>query len=119
MPTLHGFAAQEVLKNLEIGITLKHKLVFGENIAQVNQFILSKTSQIGFTSKSTLPYIKNNKTGNWLEIPQNLYTPIQQGIVVLKQKNNNLAKSKLFKNFITSKSAQTILKKYGYTPLDN
>lgn len=115
----YGIAAIEVLKQIGIYANIKSKLVFGENISQVNQFILSETAQIGFTSKSIVPFIKNNEKGNYTEINQELYSPIKQGVVVINQTTKETEKSIKFKQFLTSGKVNYILKKYGYLPVNN
>lgn len=103
----YGKAAMEVLtpyiKNL------KHKFVYGESIAQVNQFVNTQVAQVGFTSLSV---VLAQQKGSWNSIPKDLYTPIKQGIVIIKQ-TNYLDKATLFYNFVFSKTGKEILKKHG------
>ena len=111
----YGIAAYEVLKNANILEKVKSKLVYAESISQTVAYTL-KATDIGFVAKSTLfsPKMTRFKKGiNWLEVDKNLYTPIDQGIVVLKKaKGKNEAKS--FYDFMLGEKAKEILKKYGY-----
>ena len=50
---------------------------------------------------------------NWISIDPKLYTPIDQGIVVLKRAQNN-KEAHAFYNFILSKEAKDIFLKFGY-----
>ena len=50
---------------------------------------------------------------NWIEIDKKFYTPIDQGIVILKNGKNN-DDIKAFYNFILSEKARDIFKKFGY-----
>ncbi|NIJ44976.1 molybdate transport system substrate-binding protein [Wenyingzhuangia heitensis] len=111
----YGTAAIEVLKKHNLYSVLKDKLVFGESISQVNQFISTKATQIGFTSKSVIYQKNTNSKNSWFQISNNDYTPMQQGIVIIKQNDNQLKNSLSFYNFMFSKKAQQILKKHGYT----
>lgn len=111
----YGQASLKVLSKYQLIDSLKNKLVFGESISQVNQFIRSKSVEIGFTSKSILNTQK--VTGNWLEIPARLYPPIAQGIVILKQ-TKHLETATAFYRFVFSKDGQKILKKFGYTSVN-
>ena len=55
--------------------------------------------------------------GYFKEIPQNLYSPIKQDVILLENaKNNN--KAKLFFNFLKSKDAKKIIKSFGYGVTD-
>jgi molybdate transport system substrate-binding protein len=47
---------------------------------------------------------------NWVEVDAKLYTPIKQGVVILKETNN----IKTFYNFLFSKKAKKIFKRFGY-----
>ena len=111
----YGNAAIEVLNHFQILKKLEPKLVYGENIAQVNQFINSQAAEIGFTSKSVVLSPKINNKGNWVEIDESIYSPIAQGIVCLKNdpsKKNNALK---FSDFIFSKKGKEILNTFGYS----
>jgi molybdate ABC transporter, periplasmic molybdate-binding protein len=46
-------------------------------------------------------------------VPQELYTPIDQGIVLLKHADGN-ADAKAFYEFILGEKAKEIFKKFGY-----
>ena len=49
---VYGEAAVELLKNKGIFEVVKDKLVYGESITQVSQFLISKAADIGFSAKS-------------------------------------------------------------------
>lgn len=50
---------------------------------------------------------------NWVEVDPKLYTPISQGIVILK-KGEKSAEVSAFYAFIFSKKAEKIFKEFGY-----
>jgi molybdate transport system substrate-binding protein len=111
----YGVASIEALKSAKIYDKIENKIVYGENISATFNYAL-KATDIGIVAKSLLysPKLKNFKEGkNWISIDKSLYTPIKQGIVVLKNgdKKRDVA---LFFEFIFSKKAQDIFKKYGY-----
>ncbi|WP_378178212.1 molybdate ABC transporter substrate-binding protein [Aquimarina sp. SS2-1] len=110
----YGKAAIELLKNYGIYHNVKDKLVFGESIAQTNQFITSKASEIGFTAKSVVLSPKMKDTGNWVILDKKLYQPIEQGIVMIKRENQNKKNVQQFYNFLFSPEAKEILKEFGY-----
>ena len=112
----YGQAAIEVLEQYQHLTQVENKLVYGESIAQTNQFIISQAAQIGFTAKSVVlsPNIKNQ--GQWIEIPTKLYSPIAQGVVILK-KTKQQKSAQLFYDFLFSERGQKILEKYGYSTI--
>ncbi len=111
----YGQAAQEALKHFNIHSETSPKLVFGESISQVNQFIYSETADYGFTAKSVVlsPNMKNK--GHWSVLPKESYSPIEQGVVLIKRNEKPKMGSEKFYKFLFSNKAQKILKSYGYT----
>ncbi len=106
----YGFAAMEVLSKMELDNKVKSNMVYGENIAQTFQFIQSGSADLGFVA---LSYVKQTNNEYWL-VPENLYTPLKQQMVILKNsKNKKLAKK--FLEFIKRKNIKEIIKSQGYT----
>jgi molybdate transport system substrate-binding protein len=110
----YGQATVEVLKNLQVYDSIVDKLVFGESISQTNQFVLSKTAEIGFTAKSIVFSIQMIGKGNWIDIADSLYQPIYQSVVLIKKENESIENAKKFYDFLFSKKAREIFEKYGY-----
>ncbi|MHB1921166.1 MAG: molybdate ABC transporter substrate-binding protein [Chitinophagaceae bacterium] len=110
----YGQAAMEVLQKTGIYDQVKNKLVWAESIAQTNQFIYSGTADLGFTAKSVVESPQMKGKGKWLELPEKDYSPIAQGVVVLKTTSGSLPESREFYQFLFSKQGQFILKEYGY-----
>lgn len=113
----YGFAAIEVLKKLKIYDGLKDKLVFGESISQTNQFITLQSAEIGFTAMSIVLSPELKQKGNWVEIDNNYYSPIEQGVVIIKHKDKTNPLAVEFYNFLFSEKAKQILIAYGYNVL--
>lgn len=109
----YGEAAVQYLKNTGLFDEVEDKLVYGESISQVNQFILSGTAELGFTSMSTVLADNLQPKGQWMTLNEKLYEPIAQGAVVIDRPNNENAIK--FFNFLFSKEAKAILEKYGYS----
>ena len=111
----YGLAALEVLKKHGLLDSLENKLVYGESVGQTNQFIYSKSAEIGFTAQAVVLSPEMKGKGNWALINNSDYTPISQGAVVIKQsKRNNLQADKFYK-FLFSDEAKIILKDFGYS----
>lgn len=103
------------MKHYHLYPGIASKLVYGESIAQTNQFITTGAADIGFTAKSVVLAPNMKDKGKWIEVDSEAYKPIAQGVVVLKYAQQNHSKEALeFYNFIFSAPAQEIFKKYGY-----
>lgn len=111
----YGMAAKEVLQYYKITDLVTPKLVYGESVAQTNQFITSKVAALGFTAKSVVlsPHLKEK--GTYIEIDEAAYSPIAQSAIIIKNKGKDSSNSEKFFNFLFSKKAKEILKKHGYT----
>jgi molybdate transport system substrate-binding protein len=111
----YGKASFEALQNAAILDKIKEKIVYGESAAQTLSYTISAVN-IGFIAKSSLysPKLKQFKEGeNWAEVDAKLYTPIEQGIVILTNAKEN-KDAKAFYDFILSQKAKKIFLEYGY-----
>jgi len=111
----YGKAAVEAVKNIKIYNDIKKKFVYAESISQTVSYTVTATD-IGIIAKSSLyspKMSKFKKEINWTEIDSKLYTPINQGIVILKngEKNTDVLK---FYNFVLSEKTKKIFKNFGY-----
>lgn len=110
----YGLAAEQTLKDLNLYEALKSKFVFGESISQVNQFIISQAAEVGFTAKSVVLSPNMSKQGNWVSLPDSLYAPINQAMVILQNDRNLDAEARKFVEFVLSEKGQGILQRFGY-----
>ena len=110
----YGEAAIEFLRNMGISDHVKDKLVYGESISQVNQFLISRTADIGFTSKSVVLSPKMKSLGTWSDINTDDYSPIRQGVIVIDRKKGHMKQAEEFVIFLLSDKAKDILELYGY-----
>ena len=111
----YGKAAQEALQNANVYDEVKTKLIFAESASQTVSYTVT-AADLGFIAKSSLysKQMKKYKEGkHWKEVDPKLYTPIEQGIVILKNGESNV-EVKAFYDFILSDEAKEILKKFGY-----
>jgi len=112
----YGKAAVEALKNANIYNKVKSKFVYGESISQTISYAVM-AADIGVIAKSSLYSPKMSQyteNVNWSSVDSSLYTPIQQGIVLLGYSKNG-KKYRAFYDFILSDKAKAIFKKYGYS----
>ncbi len=110
----YGRQAVNALKNAGLYKQVSKKLVYGESIAQANQFISTGASDIGFTAKSVVLAPNMKDKGQWIEVDRKLYEPIAQGAVILKYAGEHLKDAQTFYEFLFSKEAKDIYQKYGY-----
>lgn len=108
----YGKTSIAYLKSLPLFSEIEVKLVYGESIAQVNQFITTQAVEAAITSYSTT--IIPNLNGRFIDISKELYPPIEQGVVIINQDSKMNKQAKLFYDFLFSKEAKTILKECGY-----
>ncbi|WP_074406742.1 MULTISPECIES: molybdate ABC transporter substrate-binding protein [Aquimarina] len=113
----YGLATIEILKRHNLYEDIKDKLVYGESVLQTNQFIISKSAEIGFTSKSVVLSPEMSNKGNWIDLKDTDYSAIAQGVVTLNQKNQEDAEK--FYNFLSSADARKILENFGYSTKEN
>lgn len=111
----YGEAAEQAMEQSGLLTILKPKLVYGESIAQVNQYLLTGAADVAFTAKSVVLDPAQKNKGNWKEVNGKLYKPIAQGVVVLKASTGeNLKQANRFYQFLFSARAKQIFKQYGY-----
>ena len=114
----YGSAAIEVLQHYNITPQVEQKLVYGESIAQTNQFMMSKSAEIGFTAMAVVRSPKIKGVGKWKILDSDFHSPIAQGAILIKNEQESNTAAEQFYNFLFSDSAIEILKAYGYTTID-
>lgn len=111
----YGRAALEAMTTAGVPAAARAKLVYGESVAQANQFIRTGAAEVGFTAKSVVLAPEQHGRGRWLELPANSYAPIAQGAVVLKAAQGEEATAaRRFLSFLGSAKARAILQAQGY-----
>lgn len=111
----YGKAAVEALKNAKIYDEVKSKFVYAESISQAVSYAVT-AAEIGIIAKSSLyssKMLQYREHVNWASVDPALYTPIQQGVVLLKYGENN-KEYRAFYDFVLSAQGKNILKRYGY-----
>jgi len=106
----YGKAAEEVLKSLNIWTDLGGRIVRGENIAQTFQFVSSGNAKLGFVAYSQIKSLDLSISGSFWEVPQSIYSPIEQQAVLLR--DSSLARE--FLSFVKSDESLSIIYESGY-----
>lgn len=111
----YGKAAEEAMKNAKVYDEVKSKFVYAESISQTVSYAVI-AADIGIIAKSSLYSSKMSQYReniNWVSVDPTLYTPIEQGIVLLALAEGN-SEYRAFYDFVLSERGAKILKKYGY-----
>jgi molybdate transport system substrate-binding protein len=108
----YGVTAKKALIDAGLWEVIQPKLVYGENVGQAAQFVLSGSAQVGFIAESMLrsPIMQE---GSFYRLPPGSFDPIIQSGVLIKRKGGR-ENSLLFKEFLLSERAKEIFSSYGY-----
>jgi molybdate transport system substrate-binding protein len=109
----YGRAAEEALRNAGVYDAVKDRLVLGENISQTAEFAETGNADAGILALSLVlsPALKDK--GRYFQIPDNLYSPIQQGVVVVRASKNQQS-AQAFLEYIKTPAETAILGRYGF-----
>jgi molybdate transport system substrate-binding protein len=109
----YGAAALQVLKARGLADALRPRLVTGESIAQVYQFVSTGNAELGFVALSQVAEPGKPPTGSFWLVPQSLYGEIKQDAVLLKHGDKNPAAIALLA-YLKSEPAQRLIRDFGY-----
>ena len=111
----YGKAAKEALNHAGLYEKVASKIVYGESISQTVIYTM-RMVDVGIIARSALyagklsPYLKK---GSWRAVAPELYHPIAQGMILLKQAERN-PDARRFYEFLQGEEAGKILTAYGY-----
>jgi molybdate transport system substrate-binding protein len=106
----YGAAAIETMKALGVYDKLEPKIVQGTSIAQAFEFVDTKNAEAGFVALSQLYRMKEGT--RWV-VPAQLYAPIRQDAVLLKNAERDEA-AQAFLAFLKGPEARAIVERFGY-----
>lgn len=110
-----GKQALEAMHFYKLREALTPKLVYGESIGQTSQYVDSKAVDVGFVAKSIVLAPEMAGRGTWVPVPAESYTPIAQGLVILRHGiESNADAARQFYSFVQSAKARAIFARYGY-----
>lgn len=114
----YGRAALEVLDGLGLTDKSRAKWVTGENVAQTYQYVHSGNAEMGFIALAQLRTQAafgslGAFSGSYWQVPNSLYQPIRQDVVILKRASGSSG-AKKFYNFVRSDLGVKIIEQYGY-----
>lgn len=108
----YGAASVEVMKKLGVYDGLAPRLVTGETLAQVYQFVGSGNSELGFVALSQVLKDGRIDGSSWV-VPAALHTPIRQDAVLLNPGQGKAGPLALLK-YLQGAKAQALIKSFGY-----
>jgi len=109
----YGRAAEEALSKKGTWSEIQSKIVYGESISQVNTYITTGVVDAGFTTQSLVKDLEGKTRIYYKIIDPKTYSPIEQGMVILKHAEGN-ANAQKFYQFILSAEAKKVFREYGY-----
>lgn len=109
----YGMAASQYIAALGNKVS-EDKLVVGESIGQVNQYITTAAVNAAFTSYSFK--VKNESAYDYYEIDADYFDPIDQGAMILNHgSSNHPEEAQKFLDFlISSDKCKSVLEYFGY-----
>ncbi len=108
----YGRAAKEVLEHAGLWQTMQPHLIYGENISQTGQFILSGSTIGGIIAYAQALSPPFKGSGTYQLIAETFHNPIAQRMVLLHRAGET---AKRFYGFLGENQALEIFRKYGFT----
>lgn len=110
----YGRAAVAALKHSGLYDRVADRLVLGENVSQAAQFVESGNAQVGFVALAHAMAPGMSAKGKYWEVPADAYPPLAQGVVVLTHSQHRKEAAE-FVEYIKTKEASDVFRKYGFT----
>jgi molybdate transport system substrate-binding protein len=110
----YGRAAVAALKHAGLYDRLSDRFVMGENISQAAQFAESGNAQAGFVALAHALSPAVRSSGRFWLIPADYYPPLEQGVVILSRSQHKKEAAD-FLQYLKTKDASEVLRKYGFT----
>ena len=105
----YGVAANQVMHDLDLWTRFEDSLVYGENIGQAFNFVKTENAELGFVAKSQIIH----EQGSYWYVPQSLYSPLDQQVVILKRAEGDKSVKKFY-DFLFSTEVKQLIRQYGY-----
>ena len=111
----YGEAAKETLAALKLTDAVQSRIVTAENIGQAYQFIATGNAELGFVALGQVQPPDGTKApGSMWLVPESLYTPLKQDVVVVAATKVKPAAT-AFVEYLASDKARAVIKAYGYS----
>ena len=111
----YGRKAVEALRAAGVYEAVEPKLVRGENVAQAAEFVRSGNADAGVVALSQVLAPEVRDEGRWTEVPPELFTPLEQGGVVLAGARDADA-ARAVRDVLLGERGRAVLAAYGFSP---
>ena len=105
----YGRAAVESLQALGIWKAIESRVIYGQNVSQVKQYVATGNAEVAFIP---LSLVKTGE-GSYLEIGDELHRPIDQALGIIKESTKQKA-ARQFVDFLLSPEGRELLTQKGY-----
>ena len=105
----YGRAAVESLQALGIWRDIEGRVIYGQNVSQVKQYVATGNAEVAFIP---LALVKPGE-GSYIEVGDELHQPIDQALGIIKESPKQRA-ARQFVDFLLSDEGQQLLAKNGY-----
>ena len=106
----YGLAAKQALEHLGVWQTWQPRIVQGEDIGQVLQFVDSGAAELGFVAYAQ---VKQRGAGSYWLVPQAYHTPLEQQVVLL-QRGARAPAALAFMQYLRSTEVRRLIEDAGY-----
>ncbi len=108
----YGRAAVAALRGAGVYDQVASKIAYAENVAQALQFVQSGAADAGLVA---LALVRSPRaaSGRFVEVPSDLYPPIEQGGAILKA-TPDAAPARAFAAYLTGGEGRTMLVSHGF-----
>ena len=105
----YGRAAVESLRALGLWNEVEPKVIYGQNVSQVKQYVATGNADAAFLPRSLV----RAGEGQSIEVDERLHRPINQSLAVIKASAKQDA-ARLFAQYVLGPEGQALLHRYGY-----
>ncbi len=109
----YGKAAMRCLISRKMWRILHKKVVYGNSLAQVAQYLKTKTAEAGFLSQAQALDLSIHSGGDYVAISPSCVPYLEQKMAIVKS-SPHLRESLAFEKFMLEPASQAFLKSHGY-----
>ena len=109
----YGHAGMKCLNSRNLWTPLRTKLVYANTLAQVSQYMRTKTADAGFLSKAQAMILSRHSKGSSIELSPGCVPDLDQKMAIIKT-SPHLKAARDFETFILGQPTQDFLKAHGY-----